>query len=51
MTIAKEEIFGPVMTILKFKTDEEAIDRANHTEYGLAAGVMSTNGARAISAA
>jgi len=40
MTIAKEEIFGPVMSILKFKTMEEVIKRANNTSYGLAAGVV-----------
>jgi aldehyde dehydrogenase (NAD+) len=40
MTIAKEEIFGPVMSILKFKTMEEVIKRANSTVYGLAAGVV-----------
>mmetsp|Transcript_17492 Transcript_17492/g.25713 ORF Transcript_17492/g.25713 Transcript_17492/m.25713 type:complete len:504 (-) Transcript_17492:387-1898(-) len=51
MVIAKEEIFGPVMSILKFKTDEEVIERANRTMYGLGAGICSTNGARAISAA
>ncbi len=49
MVIAKEEIFGPVMSIFKFKTDEEAINRANATKYGLAASVVSENGARAIS--
>jgi acyl-CoA reductase-like NAD-dependent aldehyde dehydrogenase len=43
MTIAKEEIFGPVQQILKFKTTEEVIERANATEYGLAAGVVSEN--------
>ncbi|KAL7468460.1 hypothetical protein ACHAXS_008699 [Conticribra weissflogii] len=51
MVIAKEEIFGPVMSIFKFKTDEEAINRANATKYGLAASVVSENGARAISTA
>jgi acyl-CoA reductase-like NAD-dependent aldehyde dehydrogenase len=51
MTIAKEEIFGPVMQILKFDTDEEAVERANNTIYGLAAGVFSKNGARALSIA
>uniref|UniRef100_A0A7S1Z7U6 aldehyde dehydrogenase (NAD(+)) n=1 Tax=Trieres chinensis TaxID=1514140 RepID=A0A7S1Z7U6_TRICV len=51
MTIAKEEIFGPVMSILKFKTDEEVIERANKTAYGLGAGICSANGARAVSAA
>lgn len=39
MTIAKEEIFGPVMSILKFKDYDEVIERANNSEYGLAAGV------------
>ncbi|KAL6602923.1 hypothetical protein ACP70R_043284 [Stipagrostis hirtigluma subsp. patula] len=40
MTIAKEEIFGPVMCLMKFKTVEEAIERANDTVYGLSAGVV-----------
>ncbi len=40
MTIVNEEIFGMVMTILSFSTDEEAISRANNTEFGLAAGVF-----------
>ena len=48
MTIAKEEIFGPVMQILKFSTDEEVIERANSTIYGLGAGIMSNNIGRAI---
>jgi len=39
MTIAREEIFGPVMTILKFKSIEEVAARANNTAYGLAAAV------------
>jgi len=39
MTIAKEEIFGPVVVALKFKTEEEVIQRANNTNYGLAAAV------------
>uniref|UniRef100_A0A914WGK3 Aldehyde dehydrogenase domain-containing protein n=1 Tax=Plectus sambesii TaxID=2011161 RepID=A0A914WGK3_9BILA len=39
MRIAREEIFGPVQQIIKFKTIEEAIDRANDTAYGLAAAV------------
>ncbi|GAA0144652.1 dehydrogenase [Lithospermum erythrorhizon] len=43
MTIAKEEIFGPVMSILKLKTVDEAIKRANATKYGLAAGIMTDN--------
>ncbi|OEL23311.1 Aldehyde dehydrogenase family 2 member C4 [Dichanthelium oligosanthes] len=40
MIIAKEEIFGPVMCLMKFKTVEEAIARANETPYGLGAGVV-----------
>uniref|UniRef100_A0A673B7M0 aldehyde dehydrogenase (NAD(+)) n=1 Tax=Sphaeramia orbicularis TaxID=375764 RepID=A0A673B7M0_9TELE len=40
MTIAREEIFGPVMQILKFKTIEEVVERANDTKYGLAAAVF-----------
>jgi len=40
MCIAREEIFGPVMCIMKFKTIDEVIERANDSEYGLAAGVM-----------
>jgi aldehyde dehydrogenase (NAD+) len=40
MTIAKEEIFGPVMAILKFKDVDEVIKRANASEYGLGAGVV-----------
>ncbi len=51
MTIAKEEIFGPVMSVLTFKTEEEAIARANATEFGLSAGVFTrdlTRGHRVI---
>lgn len=40
MTIAKEEIFGPVMSIMKFKTIDEVIDRANASKYGLVSGVV-----------
>ncbi|CAK4355685.1 unnamed protein product [Aphanomyces euteiches] len=43
MTIAKEEIFGPVMSVLKFKTIDEVIERANKCEYGLGAGVVTQN--------
>ncbi|KAM4567637.1 aldehyde dehydrogenase, mitochondrial-like [Fundulus diaphanus] len=43
MTIAREEIFGPVMQILKFKTLEEVITRANETKYGLAASVFTND--------
>ncbi|KAL7567530.1 hypothetical protein ACA910_009537 [Epithemia clementina (nom. ined.)] len=51
MTIAQEEIFGPVLSILKFKTDAEVIERANLSKYGLAAGICSTNLPRALSMA
>uniref|UniRef100_A0A2L2Y228 Retinal dehydrogenase 1 n=1 Tax=Parasteatoda tepidariorum TaxID=114398 RepID=A0A2L2Y228_PARTP len=43
MRIAKEEIFGPVQQILKFKTLEEVIERANDTFYGLGSGVITNN--------
>merc|ERR1712217_330918 len=42
MKICREEIFGPVMQCMKFKTIEEAIERANNTVYGLAAGINLT---------
>ncbi|KAL0568210.1 hypothetical protein V5O48_013780 [Marasmius crinis-equi] len=48
MKIIKEEIFGPVASIIKFKTEEEAIEIANDTTYGLAGGVFTQNNARAI---
>nr|ULF48235.1 putative ALDH [Gastrodia elata] len=40
MLISKDEIFGPVMSILKFKTIDEVIEKANNTIYGLAAGII-----------
>ncbi|XP_072968638.1 aldehyde dehydrogenase family 2 member C4-like [Typha angustifolia] len=40
MLIAQDEIFGPVMSLMKFKTIEEAIEKANNTKYGLAAGIV-----------
>jgi aldehyde dehydrogenase (NAD+) len=43
MLIAKEEIFGPVQSIFKFKDLDEVIQRANNTRYGLAAGVFTKN--------
>ncbi|QIE48182.1 betaine-aldehyde dehydrogenase (plasmid) [Pseudohalocynthiibacter aestuariivivens] len=46
MTIACEEIFGPVMSVLTFNDEDEAIARANSTEFGLAAGVFSRDFAR-----
>merc|ERR1719240_301762 len=50
-TIAKEEIFGPVMQLMKFKTLNEAIERANTTHYGLAAGICTRDIGTALSAA
>ncbi len=47
MTIVREEIFGPVMSILVYDSEDEAIRRANDTEYGLAAGVVTQDLARA----
>ena len=46
MTIATDEIFGPVMSVLDFETEDEAIARANATEFGLSAGVFTTDLAR-----
>jgi len=51
MKIAKEEIFGPVMQLLKFKTLEEAIQRANSSHYGLAAGICTRDVGTALAAA
>lgn len=48
MTIMKEEIFGPVVCISKFSTEEEAIRRANDTSYGLGSAVFSENSSRCI---
>jgi acyl-CoA reductase-like NAD-dependent aldehyde dehydrogenase len=47
MTIAAEEIFGPVLAVLPFDTEEEVVRRANATRYGLAAGVYTNHLARA----
>ncbi|KAJ7800797.1 aldehyde dehydrogenase [Mycena olivaceomarginata] len=48
MKIAQEEIFGPVAAVMKFKTEEEVIEAANATDYGLSAYVFSENVGRAI---
>lgn len=45
--LAQEEIFGPVLTVTTFQTEEEAIEIANGTPYGLVAGVWTENGGRA----
>jgi aldehyde dehydrogenase (NAD+) len=44
--IAQEEIFGPVLSVMTFRTPEEAIERANNTPYGLSAGVWSDKGSK-----
>ncbi|MDZ4094277.1 MAG: betaine-aldehyde dehydrogenase [Paracoccaceae bacterium] len=47
MTLAREEVFGPVMAVLDFVSEEEAVTRANSTEFGLAAGVFTADLTRA----
>ena len=47
-TIAREEIFGPVLSVLTFRTPEEAVEKANNTSYGLSAGVWTDKGARIL---
>jgi len=47
MRVAREEIFGPVLSILTYGSDEEAIDMANDTDFGLYAYIMSSDPARA----
>lgn len=47
MRIAREEVFGPVLSVIPFDTEEEAVELANDTEYGLVAGVWTTSLARA----
>lgn len=47
MSLAREEIFGPVMSVLSFETEDEALARANATPFGLAAGVFTRDIARA----
>jgi aldehyde dehydrogenase (NAD+) len=46
--IAREEIFGPVLAILTFRTPEEALEKANNTPYGLSAGVWTEKGSRIL---
>jgi aldehyde dehydrogenase (NAD+) len=46
--VAVEEIFGPVVTVMTFRTDAEAVQKANNTAYGLAAGVWTDKGSRAF---
>lgn len=46
--IAREEIFGPVLSVLTFRTPAEAIEKANNSEYGLSAGVWTEKGSRIL---
>ena len=46
--IAREEIFGPVLSVLTFRTPEEALEKANNTTYGLSAGVWTEKGSRIL---
>src|SRR3954447_7204957 len=49
--IAREEIFGPVLSVLTFRTPDEAVAKANNTPYGLSAGIWSEKGSRILWAA
>ena len=49
--IAQEEIFGPVLSVLTFRTPDEAVEKANNTPYGLSAGVWTEKGSRILSLA
>ncbi|MDQ3991010.1 MAG: aldehyde dehydrogenase family protein [Actinomycetota bacterium] len=46
--IAREEIFGPVLSVMTFRTPEEAVEKANNTPYGLSAGVWTEKGSRIL---
>lgn len=49
--IAREEIFGPVLSILTFRTPQEAMEKANNTPYGLSAGIWTDKGSKILWAA
>ncbi|MEV4274211.1 aldehyde dehydrogenase family protein [Actinoplanes xinjiangensis] len=49
--IAREEIFGPVLSVLTFRTPDEAVAKANNTPYGLSAGIWSEKGSRILAVA
>jgi aldehyde dehydrogenase (NAD+) len=49
--IAREEIFGPVLSVLTFRTPSEAVEKANNTPYGLSAGIWSEKGSRILAIA
>ena len=46
--IAQEEIFGPVLSVMTFRTEDEAVEKANNTPYGLSAGVWTEKGSRIL---
>jgi aldehyde dehydrogenase (NAD+) len=48
MRVAREEIFGPVLSVLTFRTPDEAVAKANNTPYGLSAGIWTEKGAKAL---
>ena len=47
-TVAREEIFGPVLSVMTFRTPQEAVTKANNTEFGLSAGIWSEKGSRIL---
>jgi aldehyde dehydrogenase (NAD+) len=47
-TVAREEIFGPVLSVITFRTPEEAVAKANNTEYGLSAGIWTEKGSKML---
>jgi aldehyde dehydrogenase (NAD+) len=49
--IAREEVFGPVLSVLTFRTPSEAVEKANNTPYGLSAGVWTDKGSRILAMA
>lgn len=51
MTISREEIFGPVITVLKYSSEDEAVSLANNTEFGLGGLVFGADEERALSVA
>jgi aldehyde dehydrogenase (NAD+) len=47
-TVAREEIFGPVLSVITFRTPAEAVTKANNTEYGLSAGIWTEKGSKML---
>jgi aldehyde dehydrogenase (NAD+) len=50
-TVARDEIFGPVLSVLTFRTPEEAVAKANNSQYGLSAGIWTEKGSRILAVA